>query len=69
VPDEFAPSAHTHPISDITDFQTAVSSNTDVSANTTARHNAVTLAGTPNYITLVGQVLTRALINLASHVT
>jgi hypothetical protein len=29
----------------------------------------VTVAGTPNYLTLVGQVLTRALINLASHVT
>jgi hypothetical protein len=29
----------------------------------------VTLAGTPNYLTLVAQVLTRGLINLASHVT
>lgn len=29
----------------------------------------VTLAGTPNYITIVGQVITRALINLTSHVT
>lgn len=29
----------------------------------------VTLAGTPNYLTIVGQVITRALINLASHVT
>jgi hypothetical protein len=29
----------------------------------------VTLAGTPNYLTLVAQVLTRALIDLASHVT
>jgi len=29
----------------------------------------VTLAGTPNYITIIGQVITRALINLASHVT
>jgi hypothetical protein len=29
----------------------------------------VTLAGVPNYITIVGQVITRALINLASHVT
>jgi hypothetical protein len=55
--------------SDITDFQTAVSANTDVSANTSARHDAVTLAGTPDYITLAWQVLTRALINLASHVT
>lgn len=29
----------------------------------------VTLAGTPNYITIVGQVITRALIDLASHIT
>lgn len=29
----------------------------------------VTLAGTPDYITIVGQAITRALINLASHVT
>lgn len=29
----------------------------------------VTLAGTPNYLTIVGQVITRSLINLASHVT
>jgi hypothetical protein len=29
----------------------------------------VTLAGTPNYITIVGQVITRALIDLTSHVT
>ncbi len=29
----------------------------------------VTLAGTPNYITLAGQVITRALIDLAAHVT
>ncbi len=29
----------------------------------------VTLAGAPGYLTIVGQVITRALINLASHVT
>lgn len=29
----------------------------------------VTLAGTPNYITIAGQVITRSLVNLASHVT
>lgn len=29
----------------------------------------VTLAGTPNYLTIVGQIITRALIDLASHVT
>lgn len=29
----------------------------------------VTLAGTPNYITIAGQVITRALIDLTSHIT
>lgn len=29
----------------------------------------VSLAGTPNYITIAGQVITRALINLTSHIT
>jgi len=29
----------------------------------------VTLAGTPDYITIAGQVITRALINLSTHVT
>lgn len=29
----------------------------------------VTLAGSPNYLTLVGQVITRALIDLTSHIT
>jgi ElaB/YqjD/DUF883 family membrane-anchored ribosome-binding protein len=32
-------------------------------------HAPVTLAGTPNYITIVGQTITRALIDLTSHVT
>ena len=32
-------------------------------------HDAVTLTGTPNYLTIVGQVITRNLIDLASHVT
>ena len=32
-------------------------------------HDPVTLAGTPNYLTLAGQVITRALIDLTSHVT
>jgi hypothetical protein len=60
---------HTHVAADVTDFDAEVSNNTDVAANTAARHDAVTLAGSPNYITIAGQVITRALINLASHVT
>jgi len=35
---DFASSAHNHPVSDITAFDTSVSSNADVSANTSARH-------------------------------
>lgn len=39
-------------------------------ANTTASNTLdVTLAGTPNYLTISGQTITRALINLTSHVT
>jgi hypothetical protein len=59
----------TQTASTISDFQTTVSANTDVTANTAARHDAVTIAGTPNYLTIAGQVITRNLINLASHVT
>jgi hypothetical protein len=32
-------------------------------------HDSVTLTGTPNYITIVGQAITRGLIDLANHVT
>jgi len=45
-----------------------VSANTDVSANTTARHAAVTLAG-KDYLTLVGQVITANSIDLTDDVT
>jgi hypothetical protein len=43
----------------------------DSASGTLAGSNSgdVTLAGTPNYITIAAQVITRALINLASHVT
>jgi hypothetical protein len=40
-----------------------------IGAATGTNTGDVTLAGTPNYLTIVGQVITRALINLASHVT
>lgn len=39
VPSTFTPSAHSHVASDITDFQTAVSANSDVTANTADRHS------------------------------
>ena len=46
-----------------------VSANTDVAANTASRHDAVTLGGTPNYLTIIGQVITQNLIDLETHVT
>lgn len=43
--------------------------NLDVDQAGTDNSTNVTFAGTPNYITIVGQVITRALINLTSHIT
>jgi hypothetical protein len=43
--------------------------NLDVDQAGTDNSTNVTLGGTPNYITIVGQLITRALINLTSHVT
>jgi hypothetical protein len=60
---------HTHSAANITDFDTEVSNNTDVAANTSARHAAVTVSGTPDYITLVGQDIVRNQIDLATDVT
>jgi hypothetical protein len=41
----------------------------NVDAAGTDNSTNVTLAGTPNYITISGQIITRALINLTTHVT
>lgn len=49
--------------------QGAMQTTLDVDPSGTDNSTNVTLAGTPNYITIVGQVITRALINLTSHVT
>lgn len=57
------------PASQISDFDTEVSNNTDVSTNTSARHNAVTLAGTPDYLTLGTQQITLNQIDLTTDVT
>lgn len=43
--------------------------NLDVDVAGTDNSTNVSLAGTPNYITIVGQIITRALINLTSHIT
>lgn len=65
----FAQISHTHTASQVTDFDTEVSNNTDVAANTSARHSAVTVSGTPDYITLVGQDIVRGQVDLATDVT
>lgn len=46
-----------------------VSANTDVAANTAARHDAVTLAGSLDYLTLSGQEITRNAIDLSTDIT
>ena len=45
------------------------SNNKIVKANEPTSHDAVTLAGTPDYITLSGQEITRNAIDLAADVT
>lgn len=64
-----ASTTHTHIASNITDFDTEVSNNTDVAANTAARHSPITLSGALDYITLVGQDIVRGAIDLATDVT
>ena len=53
----------------VSNFDIEVSNNTDVAANTVGRHNAITLTGTPDYITLNGQEITRGNVDLANDVT
>jgi autotransporter-associated beta strand protein len=43
--------------------------NLDTTDAVNKAHDAVTLDGAPNYLTIIGQAITRGLINLASHVT
>ncbi len=52
----YAGVSHPHTASDISDFDTAVSNNSDVSANTNKRHNPVTVTDTDDIdLTLTGQ--------------
>ena len=63
---------HTHVASDVTDFDTEVSNNTDVAANTAARHDEVSIAasGGRDYVTISGnQQLTLHDVDLTSEVT
>jgi len=54
---------HTHVAADITDFDTEVSNNTDVAANTAARHDAVTVVDSSEIdFTLVGQQITASIV-------
>lgn len=55
--------------SDVSDFDTEVGNHPDVTANTLARHDAVTVSGTPDYITLSGQDIVRGQVDLATDVT
>jgi len=55
----FALASHTHTASQITDFDIEVSNNTDVSANTAARHAAVTVTDSTSInLTVTGQDIT-----------
>ena len=53
----------------LVDLQSKITANSDVTANTSARHDAVTVSGTPDYITLSGQDIVRAQVDLAADVT
>lgn len=56
---------HTHTAANVTDFDTEVSNNTDVAANTTARHAAVTVTDSATInLTLAGQDVTASLTHL-----
>jgi len=59
----------TQTASTISDFDTEVSTNTDVAANTSARHDAVTVSGAYDYITLSGQDIVRGQVDLTTDVT
>lgn len=57
-----AAASHTHTASEITDFDTEVSNNTDVATNTAARHAAVTVTDSSEIdFTLTGQDITASL--------
>ena len=55
--------------SDIVDFDTEVANNTTVAANTSASHAAATKSGTPDYVSLSGQDIVVAQVDLATDVT
>lgn len=58
-----AAASHTHTASEVTDFDTEVSNNTDVAANTSARHSAVTVTDSSEIdFTLTGQNITASIV-------
>ena len=63
VKNEKADTTHNHTASDITDFDTEVSNNADVAANTAARHVAVTVADSAEIdLTLAGQQISASIV-------
>ena len=76
--DARTPSSHTHTLSEVTDSGTAAAkdvpssgdaSSTQVVMGDDSRLTEVTLAGTPDYITISGQEITRNQIDLTADVT
>lgn len=62
--------ATTADIADSTNKRYVTDANLVVIGNTSGTNSGdVTLAGTPNYITIAGQVITRAAVSLSTHVT
>lgn len=62
--------ATTADIADSTNKRYVTDANLTVINNTSGTNSGdVTIAGTPNYITIAGQVITRALVSLSTHVT
>jgi hypothetical protein len=55
--------------SDVVDFDAAVGNTTTVAANTADRHVAVTKSGTPDYVSVTGQDIVVAQVDLAADVT
>ena len=75
---DLASSSHTHTLSDVTDSGTAAAkdvpssgdaSSTQVVMGDDSRLTEVTLTGTPDYITISGQEITRNQIDLTADVT
>lgn len=64
------PTSHTHSTSDITGLGTLATQNGTFSGSSSGTNTGdVSLAGTPDYITISGQVITRGAVDLATDIT